>query len=91
MLTTSKVKVGESQFRSNQGIGAPIISIDVTVFKVEKVCLDMLRKYRKWRTNSMEGAISMPTRVHEKLKKELEKCRNQIGTFEKNYVEKIGG
>jgi hypothetical protein len=76
MLTTSKVKVGESQFRSNQGIGAPIISIDVTVFKVEKVCLDMLRKYRKWRTNSMEGAISMPTRVHEKLKKELEKCRN---------------
>jgi hypothetical protein len=91
MLTTSKVKVGESQFRCNQGIGAPLISIDVTVLKVEKVCLDMLRKYRKWRTNSMEGAISMPTRAHEKLKKELEKCRNQIGTFEKNYVEKIGG
>jgi hypothetical protein len=91
MLTTSKVKVGESQFRPNQGIGAPLISIDVTVFKVEKVCLDMLRKYRKWRTNSMEGAISMSTLVHEKLKKELEKCRNQIGTFEKNYVEKIGG
>jgi hypothetical protein len=39
----------------------------------------------------MEGAISMPTRAHEKLKKELEKCRNKIGTFEKNYVEKMGG
>jgi ribosomal protein L3 len=90
MLTTSKVKLGESQFHYDQGIGAPLISIDVTVLKVEKVCLDMLRKYRKWRTNSME-AISMPTRAHEKLKKELEKCRNQIGTFEKNYMEKIGG
>jgi hypothetical protein len=90
MLTTSKVKLGESQFHYDQGIGAPIISIDVTVLKLEKVCQDILRKYRKWRTNSME-AISMPTQAHEKLKKELEECRNQIGTFEKNFVEKIGG
>ena len=90
MLTTSKVKVGESQFRCKQGIGAPLISIDVTVLKVEKVCLDMLRKYRKWRTNSMEGAISMPTRAHEKLKKELGKCRNQIGTFKKKLHGKDG-
>ncbi len=90
MLTTSKVKSGESQFHYDQGIGAPLISIDVTVLKVEKVCLDMLRKYGKWRTNVME-AISMPTRAREKLKKELEKGRNQIGTFEKNYMEKMGG
>jgi hypothetical protein len=90
MLTTSKVKLGESQFHYDQGIGAPIISIDVTVLKLEKVCQDILRKYRKWRTNSME-AISMPTQAHEKLKKKLEECRNQIGTFEKNFVEKIGG
>jgi hypothetical protein len=90
MLTTSKAKVGESQFHYDQGIGAPLFSIDVTLLKVEKVCLDMLRKYRKWRTNVLE-AISMPTQAHEILKKELEECRNQIGTFEKNYVEKIGG
>ncbi len=90
MLTTSKDKVGESQFHYNQGIGAPLISDDVTLLKVEKVCLDMLRKYVKWRTNVME-AISMPTRAHEKLKKEQEKCRNQIGTFGKNYMEKMGG
>jgi hypothetical protein len=85
MLATSKAKVGESQFRCNQGIGAPLISIDVTVLKVEKVCLDMLRKYRKWRTHSME-AISMPTQAHEKLKKELEKGRNHIGTFKKSQA-----
>jgi len=84
MLTTSKVKVGESQFHYDQGISAPIITIDVTMLKVEKVCQDILRKYGKGRTNVMEEAISMPTRAHEKLKKELEKCRNQIGTFEKN-------
>ncbi len=91
MLATSKAKVGESQFRCNQGIGAPLISIDVTMLKVEKVCLDILRKYRKWRTNVLEEAISMPTQAHEKLKKELEKSRNHIGTFKKNYMEKMGG
>jgi hypothetical protein len=90
MLTTSKVNVGESQFRCNQGIGAPLISIDVTMLKGEKVCLDMLRKYGEWKTNVLE-AISMPTQAHEKLKKELEKGRNQIGTFEKNYMEKMDG
>ncbi len=90
MLTASKVKVRESQFHYDQGIGAPLISVDVTTLKVEKVCQDTLRKYGKWRTNVME-AISMPTRAHEKLKKELEKCRNQIGVFGKNYMEKMGG
>jgi hypothetical protein len=90
MLATSKAKVGESQFRCNQGIGAPLISIDVTMLKVEKVCQDILRKYGKWKTNVLE-AISMPTQAHEKLKKELEKGRNHIGTFKKNYMEKMGG
>jgi hypothetical protein len=90
MLTTSEVKIGESQFHYNQGIGAPLISVDVTMLKMKKVCLDILRKYGKWRTAVME-AISMSTRTHEKLKKELEKCRNQIGTFEKNYMEKMCG
>ena len=91
MLTASKVKVRESQFQYDQRIGAPLIFIDVTTLKVEKICQIILRKYGKWRTNVMEGAISIPTRAHEKLKKELEKCRNKIGTFEKNYVEKMGG
>jgi hypothetical protein len=91
MLATSKAKVGESQFHYNQGIGAPLISIDVTMLKVEKVYQDILRKYGKWKTNVLEGAISMPTQAHEKLKKELEKGRNHIGTFKKNYMEKMGG
>jgi hypothetical protein len=90
MLATSKAKVGESQFHYNQGIGAPLISIDVTMLKVEKVCQDILRKYGKWKTNVLE-AISMPTQAHEKLKKELEKGRNHIWTFKKNYMEKMGG
>jgi hypothetical protein len=91
MLTASKVKVRGSQFDYDQGIGAPLISIDVTTLKVEKVCQDILRKYGKWRINVMEGAISMPTRAYEKLKKELEKGRNQIEIFEKNYMQKMGG
>ena len=90
MLATSKAKVGESQFHYNQGIGAPLLSIDVTMLKVEKVRQDILRKHGKWRTNVLE-AISMPTQAHEKLKKELEKGRNHIGTFKKNYMEKMGG
>ena len=91
MLATSKAKVGESQSHYNQGIGAPLISIDVTMLKVEKGCQYILRKYGKWKTNALEGAISMPTQAHEKLKKELEKDRNHIGTFKKNYMEKMGG
>jgi hypothetical protein len=91
MLATSKAKVGESQFHYNQGIGAPLISIDVTMLKVEKVCQDILRKYGKWKTNVLEEAISMPTQAHEKLKKELEKGRNHIGIFKKNYMKKMGG
>ena len=89
MLTTSKVKVEESQFHYNQGIGAPLSSIDVTILKVEKICQIILRKYGKWRTNVME-TISVPTRAHEKLEKEQEKCRNEIGTIEKEYMEKMG-
>jgi hypothetical protein len=90
MLTTSKLKVGESQFHYNQGIGAPLISIDVTMLKIEKVCVHVLRKHWKWRTDVMER-ISMLLRAYEMLKEELEKFRNQIGTFEKNYMEKMGG
>jgi hypothetical protein len=90
MLTTSKLKVGESQFHYNQGIGAPLISIDVTMLKLEKVCVDVLRKHGKWKTDFMER-ISILLRAYEMLKEELEKCRNQIGTFEKNYMEKMGG
>lgn len=90
MLTTSKVKVGESQYHHNQGIGEPLISIDVTMFKVEKVCVDVLRKHGKWRTDVM-GRISMLLRAHEMLKEELEKCRNQIWTFEKITWKRWGG
>jgi hypothetical protein len=88
MLTTSKLKVGESQFHYNQVIGAPLISIDVTMLKMEKVCVNVLRKHGKWRTDVMER-ISMLLRAYEMLKEELEKRRNQIRTFEKNYMEKM--
>jgi hypothetical protein len=88
MLTTSKVKVVESQYHHNQGIGEPLISIDVTMLKMEKVCVNVLRKHGKWRTDVMER-ISMLLRAYEMLKEELEKRRNQIRTFEKNYMEKM--
>ncbi len=60
------------------------------MLKVEKVCVDVLRKHGKRRTDVMER-ILMLLRAQEMLKEELEKCRNQIGTFEKNYMEKMGG
>jgi hypothetical protein len=76
MLTTSKVKVGESQLHYDQGIGAPLISIDITMLKMDKLCLDVLRKYGKWRTNIIE-AISMPTRAHEKTKERAGKVQKR--------------
>jgi 5-bromo-4-chloroindolyl phosphate hydrolysis protein len=30
----------------------------------------------------------MPQQAHEMLREELEKCRSQIKTFEKNYIKK---
>jgi hypothetical protein len=54
MLTTSKIKVGESQFHYNQGIGVPLISIDVSMLKIEKLCVDVLCKHGKWKTDVVE-------------------------------------
>jgi hypothetical protein len=82
MLTTSKLKVGESQFHYNQVIGAPLISIDVTMLKMEKVCVNVLRKHGKWRTDVMER-ISMLLRAHEMLKEELESAETRSGHLKK--------
>jgi hypothetical protein len=90
MLTTSEVKVEESQAHYiDQEIGAPLISIDGTTREMDKLCIDVLHKHWKWKIYVMKR-ISMPRPAHKMLKEELEKCRNQIRKFKRKYMVKIG-
>jgi hypothetical protein len=56
MLAISSVKVRERQFHYiDQVIGTHLISVDGTMLKTEKLCIDLLRKHGKSKTDVMEG------------------------------------